>query len=162
MCLRCGHIGATWRIWLNLCFFGPPDPQRKRQIDRFSRFCTAHGKVPILYSLQWATFPPKLPLLMGDLDPDLIHDSLGHSEIIIQTASRSVQPFSHRWPQCPYTLLWAPLSPKIASSHAVIWTPSNTIPWARPRPQPKRHLDRFSCFCRAHLSDRPTDRLLVR
>ena len=111
---------------------------------------SSRQKVPILYSLQWATFPPKLPLLMGDLGPDLIHDSLGHSEIIIQTASRSVQPFSHRWPQCPYTLLWAPLSPKIAPSHAVIWTPSNTIPWAHPRPQPKRHLDRFSCFCRAH------------
>jgi len=31
-----------------------------------------------------------------------------------------------------------------------------------PAPQVKRHLDRFSCFCRAHnrdRADRPTDRL---
>jgi len=35
------------------------------------------------------------------------------------------------------------------------------VPWAHPGPQPKRHLDRFSRFCRAHycdrLPDRPTD-----
>jgi len=35
-----------------------------------------------------------------------------------------------------------------------IWTPSNTVQymvlWAHPSPQPKRHLDRFSRFCRAH------------
>jgi len=30
---------------------------------------------------------------MGHMDPYLIHDSLGESEPIIQTASRSVQPF---------------------------------------------------------------------
>jgi len=40
-----------------------------------------------------------------------------------------------------------------------IWTPSNT--WfysARMSPQPKRHLDRFSRFCRAHDRDRLTNR----
>jgi len=39
-------------------------------------------------------------------------------------------------------------SPKIGPSDEAIWTPSNTIPWAHPSPQPKQHLDRFSCFCR--------------
>jgi len=43
-------------------------PQPKRQIDRFSHFCTAHlWNVPILYSGQ--PFPPKLPLLMGIWTP---------------------------------------------------------------------------------------------
>jgi len=29
------------------------------------------------YSLQWAPFPTKLPLSTGDLDPHLIHGSMG-------------------------------------------------------------------------------------
>jgi len=35
-----------------------------------------------------------------------------------------------------------------------IW---HMIPWTHPSPQPKRHLDRFSCFCRAQDYDRLTD-----
>ena len=31
------------------------------------------------------------------------------------------------------------------------------VPLAHPSPHPKQHLDRFSCFCRAHGCDRPTD-----
>ena len=34
----------------------------------------------------------------------------------------------------------------------------NMLPWANPTPQPKRHLDRFSRFCRAHDRNRQTDR----
>jgi len=49
--------------------------------------------------------------------------------------------------------------PKIAPSHGGIWTPSNTVPWAHPSPQPKRHLDRLSRFCRAHNCDRLTDHI---
>ena len=50
-------------------------------------------KVPILYNGR--SFPPKLPLLMGDLDPHLTHGSLGPHESSAQMASRSVQQFSH-------------------------------------------------------------------
>jgi len=32
------------------------------------------------------------------------------------------------------------------------------VPRSHPSPQPKRHRNRFSCFCRAHNYDRPTDR----
>jgi len=46
--------------------------------------------------------------------------------------------------------------------HGWIWTPiSYMLPWANPSPQPKRHLDQFSSFCRDHDRDRyprPTDR----
>jgi len=39
---------------------------------------------------------------------------------------------------------------KIAHWHEAIWTPSNTwfLNWAHLISHPKRHLDRFSCFCR--------------
>jgi len=63
-------------------------------------------------------FPLKLPLLMGDLDPHTTSDSLGPSELTIQMASHSVQPFLHRWPQSvPILYNGTPLSPlKIALS----------------------------------------------
>ena len=51
----------------------------------------------ILYILQWAApFPSKLPLPMGDMDPDLVRGSLGPPESRTQMASRSVQPFFAR------------------------------------------------------------------
>jgi len=48
------------------------------------------------YTLQWdISFLKKLPLPMGDLDPNphLTHGSLGPPESSTQTASQSVQPF---------------------------------------------------------------------
>jgi len=48
--------------------------------------------VPILYS-GTPLSPSKLPLPMGDLDPHLIHGSLGPSKSSIQMAFQSVQPF---------------------------------------------------------------------
>jgi len=39
-------------------------PQTKQQIDRFSHFCTAHGKV-----LSGMSFPLIIPLCIGDLGP---------------------------------------------------------------------------------------------
>ena len=45
------------------------------------------------YTLQWAPLSPKLPLSTGDLDPHLIHGSLGSPKSSTQIASRSVQPF---------------------------------------------------------------------
>jgi len=35
--------------------------------------------------------------------------------------------------------------------------PSNTFPWTHLSAHCKRHLDQFSCFCRVHNCDRPTD-----
>jgi len=86
-----------------------PSPQSKRQIDRFSHFCTTHCRKP--YTLQWATLSPKLPLLVGDLDHRLIHDSFSQSEPTIQTTSQLVQLFSHRWPQSGRIFYNRPLLP---------------------------------------------------
>jgi len=38
----------------------------------------------------------------------------------------------------------------MATSLSTSGLPSNTIPWAHLSTQPKRYLDRFSRFCRAH------------
>jgi len=66
--------------------------------DDKSHYRTIHILIVFdqVIALQWVTFPPKLPFLMGDLYPHLIHDSLGKSERTIQTAPRLVQLFSHR------------------------------------------------------------------
>jgi len=62
-------IGATWGIWLNLSFLWPtPCPQPKRQIDQFSRFCTAHGRWS-LYFTMGASLPQNCPTYGGHLEP---------------------------------------------------------------------------------------------
>jgi len=48
--------------------------------------------VPILYN-GTPLLPSKLPLPMGNLDPHLIHGSVGSPKSSTPTASRSVQPF---------------------------------------------------------------------
>jgi len=67
--------------------------QPKRQIDRFSRFCTAHGRKS-LYFTMGAPVHKTVPS-HGASDRRLTHDSLGPSEPITQTAPRSVQPLLH-------------------------------------------------------------------
>jgi len=44
-----------------------PSPQPKRQIDRFSHSCTAHGRKSLYF--QWALFPKKFPIPMGGSGP---------------------------------------------------------------------------------------------
>jgi len=97
---------------------------------------------------------------MGRSGHHLTHDSLGPSESTTQTECRSVQPFLHRRPQSvpklyngtPLSRSKLPLPMGDLDSHLMCGS------LAHPSPQPKRHLDRFSCFCRAHYCDRPTDR----
>jgi len=78
-------------------------------------------------------FPPKLPLFMGDYDPHIIYDSVGQSVPTIQMASRSVQPFSHRWLHSVPILCHGPPLPLSKLPHPIEGTgpPSNT--WF-PRP----------------------------
>jgi len=72
------HSGATWRIGLNLCLIA----LAHRQINRFSHFFTAHGRVPSgtlaphgEYHLNCAFFSPL--------------------ESTTQTTNRPVQPYLH-------------------------------------------------------------------
>jgi len=123
---------------------------------------SSRQKVPILYNGR--PFPSKLPFPMGDLDQHLIHDSLWPSKPITQMASQSVQPFFAQFTaECPYTYNGTPLFPQklplpMGGSGPHLIHGSLGLP----SPQPKRHLDRFSHFCRAYFCDRPTDRLLGR
>ena len=109
-----GNIGATWWIWFNSCFLWPTrvhNPNGKS----ISLAVSAQLSAESPYTLQWAPFSPKLPLLTRDLDLHLTHliiDSLGPCEPTNQTASLSVQPFLHSWPQTvPILYNGTPLSP---------------------------------------------------
>jgi len=60
--------------------------------------------------------------------------------------------------ECPYFTMGRPFPPQIAPFHN-IWvseSPFNTR--ANPSPQRKRHIHRFSRFCRAQYCDRQTNR----
>jgi len=70
-----------------------PSPQPKRHLDRFSRFCTDDRGVCLHFTMGHPFSPQNCPFPWGDLDPNLIHGSLGPPESSFQTASRSVQPF---------------------------------------------------------------------
>jgi len=67
----------------NAWFVGPIRvhiPQRKRHLDRFSRFCTADGRESLYFAMGRPIFPSKLPLPTGRSGPpsnDLIHGCLG-------------------------------------------------------------------------------------
>ena len=86
-----GHIGVTWRMWLNLCFIWP------------TRVHNPNGKsigiAIFLHSLRkslrlyiGAIFP-KIAPSHGGSGPHIIHDSFGQSEPTIPMQSLSVQPF---------------------------------------------------------------------
>jgi len=70
-----------------------PSPQPKRLLDWFNRFCTDDHGVSLYFTMGRPFPPSKLSFPMGDLDPHLIHGSLGPPEFSTQTAPRSVQPF---------------------------------------------------------------------
>ena len=109
-------------------------PQSKRQVAWLSRFCTAHGRTS-LYFTMGAPFP-KIAFPIGGSGPDLICDSSGPFEPTTQTTSRSVQSFLHRWPYVSLTSQWDDPSPQNLPLLMGIWTPSNT--WF---PGPTRVLD---------------------
>jgi len=93
------------------------------------------------------------------LDPHLMHDFYGPSEPTNQTASRSVQPFSHRGPQSvPILYNGTPLSPAKLPlpmgnldshlTHGSLGPPESSTQTASPSVQP---------FLQDSLVDRPTD-----
>jgi len=126
------HSGATWQIWLNRCILQPTGvhyPNGKSIGSAVSAQFTAQS----IYTLQQATLTPKMPLLMGDLDPSnswLTVLVQAHYPISITIGSAV---FAQATVECPYTLQWVPLFPKIAPSHTGSGRPSNTWFFARIR-----------------------------
>jgi len=88
----------------------------------------------------------------------LIHACSDPSESKCQTASRSVQPFSHSSRQTVAVLCNGPPPFPLKLPFPTGDLTTIHVPWAHPGPQPKPHLDRFSRFCKAHYCDRPPDR----
>ena len=133
-----------------------PSPQLTWQMDRFSSFCADHGR-KFLYFTVSAPFPKIAHTHGGIWNP--IHHMIpwAHNPngILISSAV-----FAQTTAGCPYTLQWDAHFPplKTAHSHRGSGPPSNT--WAHPSPQPDRHLDWCSRFCRAHsvTIDQPTGR----
>jgi len=120
--LPSGHIGATWRMRLNLCFLWPSgvrNPNGKSIGSAVSAQLLAES----LYTLQLATLSPKT----ARSHEGILYPSnswlLGQSETTIQTASWLVQLFSHRWPQgVPILYSGRPFPPKLFLCMG-IWTP---------------------------------------
>ena len=118
--LRIAHIGASWRIRLNLCFLRHTrvHNQNGKSIGSAALLHSSRQKVPIFYNGR--CFPQRLPPPVGAMDPHLIHGCLVAPESSTQTTSRSVQPFLHSSQQRVPVLYDRPYFPlKIAHSHGI-------------------------------------------
>jgi len=104
------HLANTIELVLPSAY---PSPQPKRQSDRFSRFCTAHGRKCLYFTME-DPFHKNCPFSWGS-GPHLFHDFLRQTEPNCITLGSAT--FAQVTTECPYTLQWAPLSPKIAPSH---------------------------------------------
>jgi len=155
-------LRAHWRHLGNMIELLLPSahlhPQSKRQIDRFSHSCTAHGR-KFIY-LKWALLSPKVSPSHGGSGPPSSTWFPSPPESSTQMASRLVQPFLHRRPQSvPRLYNGTSLLPlKIAPSHGGSESPSNT--WF---PGPTQVLNPngisiSSTDSAGFISDRQTDR----
>jgi len=79
----------AWGIWApsNICFLGPTQVHNPNGILISSTVFEQMSTVSLYFTM--GSSPSKLPLPMGDVDPHLIHGSLGPPKFWIQTASRS-------------------------------------------------------------------------
>jgi len=75
-----------------------PSPQPKWHLDWFSHIRTGNRRVSLHFTVGRPFSPQNCPFPCGDLDPRLIHGSLGQPESTTKMASRSVQPFSQGSP----------------------------------------------------------------
>jgi len=89
-----------------------PSPQPKRQIDRFSNFCTAHCKKSLYFTVgkpfpkiatsHGRSEPPSNSWFLEPFWDDNPTSTMIDLAVYVQVTAA-----------CPYTLLWAPLSPKL-------------------------------------------------
>ena len=65
-----GTLAPPGEYDLTLLRLAHPSPQPKLQIDRFSRFCTAHGRKSLYFTYNGRPFPPQdCPFPRGMLTP---------------------------------------------------------------------------------------------
>jgi len=127
----CASTRAHWCHLANTIELVHPSahssPQSKRQMDRFSRFCTAYGR-RCLYLTMGTPIYQNCPFPWGiwtshvtrdEFRPMRSHNSNGTS---IGSAV-----FAQMTAECFYCLQWFACFPlKIAPSHVGIWTSCNT------------------------------------
>ena len=153
---------AHWRHLANTIQLCRPSahlsPQPIRQIDQFSRFCTAHGR-KCLYFTMGAPIHHNCPFLCGIWTPCNTW-CLGPCEPKTQTARRSVQPFLHRWLQSVPILWFARFPLKIAASHGRSGPPCSLgTPESSTRSNGNSIASPvFAGITIAWVTDRPTDR----
>jgi len=126
----CPPMRAHWLHLANTIELVHPSahssPQPKRQMDRFSRFCTAYGTKCLYFTmgapiLQNCPFPPGIwtSHVTRCFGPMRAHNQNG--------TSISSAVFAQMTAECPYTLQWFACFPlKIVPSHVGIWTSCNT------------------------------------
>jgi len=121
----------------------------------------AQLKADSVYILQSVPLSQKLPLFMRYLDSHLILDSFCAFQPMTQTASRdfSIGSAVFRSSQI-FPMLYNGTSTQNCSFQWMVADPHLLHGSLAPREsQPKRHLDRFSCFAGiTSVTDRPTDR----
>jgi len=124
----CPPMRAHWRRLANTIKLvlpsTHPSPQPKRHLDRFSRI----GTVPIRVSSGMSgCHPPQDCLFPLGICIQSNTWFLGSTRLSIPNCiSIGSAVFAQITAGSRYTLQWAPLFPKIAPSHAEMWTPSNT------------------------------------
>jgi len=134
----------------NTCFLlGPRESITQTVSGSLQPFCTAHGRVSSgmprhVLSHKNCTFA------WAYLETHLMHGSLGPPNSQLKQHLYWFSRFctaNHSVP-IPYNL--PPLLPSKLPFPVGGSGPHLTRFWVHPNPQPKRHLDRLSCFCRAH------------
>jgi len=85
---RLGHQ----HLYLLHGYLGLPDSEFQMISGSDQPFCSAHSRASLYFTMGYP-FPPKLPLLMGYLDPNLIRGSLSPPEFATQMTSQFIQPF---------------------------------------------------------------------
>jgi len=93
-----GHIGATWRIRLNLCILRPTRVHNRNGQWIGLAVCTAYCR-KCLYLTMGAPIHQNCPFSWGIWTSHVTRDAFGPCELTTQTAPRSVQPSLHRWPR---------------------------------------------------------------
>jgi len=144
---------AHWRHLANTIELVHPSahscPQPKRQMNWFSRFCTAYGR-KCLYFTMGAPIHQNCPFPWGIWTFHVTHDALGHAN---QQPKRHLDRFSR---VCTddrrVSLYWFACFPPQNCSFPC-WRLDlmlYMVHWAQPSSERKWQLDRFSYYCRAH------------
>jgi len=125
-----GHVLSSsncpfaWGIWAHRirASLSPPESITQTASRSVQPFCTSSCQNIVGHV--WACPPPKIAPTYGEYGPSSNSGSLGPSKPTTQTATRSVQPFLHRWAQ----------SDPILHNGTLFSSQNSPFPWGRSGP----------------------------